>query len=231
MHYYSHHIGDFIRDTSRLTDSQCMAYMRLMWLYYESEEPLPQNTELLAFKIGSDFNTVDMLLQCYFYANALRWHHKRIDSELLTYKTKSKKASDSAKSRWNHANALQTQCEGNANQEPITNNHKPIVIKKEKTTSGAIACPPDVDKSVFADFLQIRKAKRSPLTQTALDGLKREASKAGITLEDALRVCITRGWQGFNADWVKDTPVKATAHTGFANKNYSEGISDDGRIL
>ena len=123
MHYYPHHIGDFIRDTSRLNDSQCMAYLRLMWLYYENEEPLLDNIELLAFKIGSDKDTVAMLLQCYFDANAMRWHHNRIDKVLEEYKSKSDKARNSAKTRWNNANAMRTHSEGNANHKPITNNH------------------------------------------------------------------------------------------------------------
>ena len=50
----------------------------------------------------------------------------------------------------------------------------------------------NVNEQIITDFMKIRTAKRSPLTQTALDGIKREADKAGITLEDALRVCIER---------------------------------------
>jgi uncharacterized protein YdaU (DUF1376 family) len=127
MHYYQHHIGDFIRDTSRLTDSQTIAYLRLIWLYYETEEPLENDISMLAFKIGSDENTVEMLLKCFFYANALRWHHKRIDSEIEAYKNKSEKAKKSAEMRWKNANSMRTHNDSNANamltsnQEPVTN--------------------------------------------------------------------------------------------------------------
>ncbi len=62
--------------------------------------------------------------------------------------------------------------------------------------------PEAVSDSVWSDFLAIRKAKRAPLTQTALDGIQREASKAGMGLADALALCCARGWQGFKADWV-----------------------------
>jgi hypothetical protein len=50
--------------------------------------------------------------------------------------------------------------------------------------------------------MAMRKAKRAPLTQTALDGIQREAAKAGMGLHDALAMCCARGWQGFKADWV-----------------------------
>ena len=47
----------------------------------------------------------------------------------------------------------------------------------------------------------MRKAKRAPLTATALAGVQREADKAGITLAEALRCCVEAGWQGFRAEW------------------------------
>jgi len=65
--------------------------------------------------------------------------------------------------------------------------------------------PPDgVDETVWQDFLKLRKAKKAPVTETAIDGIRREADKAGMTLADALAMCCKRGWQGFDADWVKD---------------------------
>ncbi len=65
--------------------------------------------------------------------------------------------------------------------------------------------PPDgVSDSVWEDFQKIRRAKRAPMTPTALAGIQREAAKAGLTLEQALTVCCERGWQGFKADWMAE---------------------------
>lgn len=78
--------------------------------------------------------------------------------------------------------------------------------RKESAPRGAgvsLLSDEGIDSQVASDFLAIRKAKRAPLTATALDGIKREAGKAGITLEDALRVCVERGWQGYKAEWDK----------------------------
>jgi len=61
-----------------------------------------------------------------------------------------------------------------------------------------------VDEQVATEFLAIRKRKRSPLTPLALDGIGREAGRAGMTLDAALRKCVERGWQGFEAAWVKN---------------------------
>jgi len=69
--------------------------------------------------------------------------------------------------------------------------------------------PPDgVSDSVWNDFQKIRRAKKSPITDTALEGIRREAEKAGLTLEQAIKTCCERGWQGFRADWMTDKNSK-----------------------
>lgn len=86
-----------------------------------------------------------------------------------------------------------------------------------------------IGEQVIFDFLKLRKAKKAPLTETAIDGIKREAAKARITLEDALRTCIERGWQGFKADWYANQPAtgKRNSHD-LSGKNWQEGINPDG---
>lgn len=85
MHYYQHHIGDFIRDTSRLSDDQCMAYLRMIWLYYESEQPLPNNPRSLAFRVGSSEEVVHLILESFFNLEDGAWRHTRCDSEIAEY--------------------------------------------------------------------------------------------------------------------------------------------------
>ncbi|NDG20084.1 MAG: DUF1376 domain-containing protein, partial [Betaproteobacteria bacterium] len=53
MHFYPHHIGDFLKDTSSLTPEESYYYLRLIWLYYDTEKPLPDDISSLAFKIGA----------------------------------------------------------------------------------------------------------------------------------------------------------------------------------
>lgn len=104
--------------------------------------------------------------------------------------------------------------------------------KAKPAKPSAIACPPNVNDSTWNDWLALRKAKRAPVTQTVIDHAEREAEKAGITLDEFLKIWCARGSQGLEASWLKpDERQRATSHTGFAGKNYSEGIGDDGRIL
>ena len=71
---------------------------------------------------------------------------------------------------------------------------------KKKATS--VAPPEGVSDSVWQEFKSLRKAKKAPITQRAIDKISEEASLAGWTLEKALEECIVRGWQAFKAEWV-----------------------------
>lgn len=77
------------------------------------------------------------------------------------------------------------------------------VVDKPHAKRASLAKPDDVSETVWADFLAIRKAKRSPLTETALQGIRNEAEKVAMSLEDALHMSCTRGWQSFKADWAR----------------------------
>lgn len=84
------------------------------------------------------------------------------------------------------------------NQE---SNRELIHAPRKKPKPQAVR-PDSVSPEVWQDFLTLRKTKRAPLTETALDGIRREADRAGYSLENALRTCCERGWQGFRSDWV-----------------------------
>lgn len=71
---------------------------------------------------------------------------------------------------------------------------KPAATKSEKLLAG-------IDPQIAADWQAMRKAKRAPVTATAIEGIQREAIKAGLSLQDALAMCCQRGWTGFKADW------------------------------
>ena len=71
---------------------------------------------------------------------------------------------------------------------------------QKRTTSAAT--PIGVSDSVWQEFKSLRKAKKAPITQRAIDKISEEASLAGWTLEKALEECIVRGWQAFKAEWV-----------------------------
>lgn len=210
LFYYQHHIGDFIRDTARLNDSQCMAYLRLLWIYYETESALPNAPEKLAFQIGANATDVSLILDHFFHLDGDMYRHTRCDAEIAKYHEKSEKGAKAANARWSNAKAMQTHSGRNAdaslsdaNQEPITNNQSSSTKKKK---AAPFTKPVDVNDEVWQSFLVVRKAKSAAVTDLAILGIRREAVKAGINLEQALTVCCERGWAGFKADWyVRDS--------------------------
>lgn len=89
--------------------------------------------------------------------------------------------------------------------EQQTNNKQITTLEKgnkENKVINNIIRPSDVSIQVWDDFINHRKAKKAKVTQTALDGIIREANKAGWPLEDALQEICSRGWTGFKAEWV-----------------------------
>lgn len=93
-------------------------------------------------------------------------------------------------------------------------------IKTRATRSQAVACPDDVDASVWADWCQLRKAKRAPVTAAAMEGIAREAAKARMSLQDALQTCCARGWAGFKAEWVSNSGSVIASSSGASTKKF-----------
>jgi len=62
------------------------------------------------------------------------------------------------------------------------------------------------------DWLQVRKAKRLASTTTAMTDFLDEVGKSKTRIDDVLRICIKKGWGGFEASWLanakhrKDVP-------------------------
>lgn len=151
MFYYQHHIGDFIRDTARLSDAQCMAYLRMIWAYYDTEKPLPNDPETIAFQIGSSSDLVRQILQHYFVLDGDVWRHGRCDDEIAAYHDRSEKARGSANARWKNAKTMRPHNERNANalkndanQEPITKNQEPSSSVAKATGADAPLTPQEI---------------------------------------------------------------------------------------
>ena len=72
-----------------------------------------------------------------------------------------------------------------------------------------------VRESIAKDWLALRKNKKATVTETAINGILREATKAGWTMEAAISECCSRGWGGFKAEWVTPpsmaSPTRKTA--------------------
>lgn len=116
-----------------------------------------------------------------------------------------KHTSKSAKERALTAKRVAKTRNGDVTPAPLPREEKRKEEKKEQQPASpvGIALLPDVDPQVAADFVKLRRAQKAELTATAVEGIVREAAKAGLTLESALRICCERGWRGFKAEWMR----------------------------
>jgi len=225
MYYYCFNIGDYQSHTSHLSDIEDLVYRRLLDWYYLHECPIPLDEVEISRQIRMRMHSesIAIVLREYFECTDDGWIHHRANKEIAKADEKSQKASESAKARWNKpkdANALPAQSESNATQDTrhITQDTK----HNKKTT--AVVCPDFVEQQVWNDFLSIRKAKKSPMTETALRGIEREAKKAGWSLEKAISECVTRGWQSFKAEWVKEKLTQSEQRQNTMNQ-LTRGLS------
>jgi uncharacterized protein YdaU (DUF1376 family) len=205
MHYYKRNLGDYAKKAGRLTMLQHGAYTLLIDSCYDRElfPTLEQALEWTWASTEAEVEAVKFVLSRFFVLDKDGCYvQDRILDELLNYQKNAdtnKRIADEreAKRRENRTKRVQVVDEAPPNQEPLTINHKPI---KEKATG--VAPPEGVSDSVWQEFKTLRKAKRAPITQRAIDAISSEAQKIGWTLEKALEECVVRGWQAFKADWV-----------------------------
>jgi len=212
MYYYQFNIGDYASHTQRLSLLEDLAYRRLLDEYYLHERPLNSGLTSVARQIGmrDQEAEVKFVLESFFSLTEDGWVNARADKEIAHFRGKIEQASKAGKaSAERRLNGRSTDVQPTNNQQPITNNHKP-----KKNT---VAPPDGVTESVWQDWLTLRKTKKAAVTQSALDGIIREAKKANISLQAALEMCCMRGWSGFKADWIEG---KSTGQKSFAEKDY-----------
>lgn len=223
MKYYQHHIGDFDKATRHLSRLERSIYRDLIELYYDTEQPLTLDRVSLCRKIlarsNEEATAVEQTLNEFFTETPTGWYHGRCESEIERYhNSTSQKAQAGKASALKRAAKRQQALNENStaveqtlngtptNQEPLTNNQLKTPRKNRAVDfdpAGALVLL-GVTELVARDFLSIRKKKRAPLTETALEDIKREAAKAALSLNDALEKCCARGWQGFEASWISN---------------------------
>lgn len=97
--------------------------------------------------------------------------------------------------------------------------------KEYKARGRAMNCPEDVSEEVFNDWKAQRKAKKSAVSKIVVEGIRREASIAGMTLQQAMVIQIERGWQGFKAEWLRDThKASGTSREAEARRRMQQAV-------
>ena len=146
MHYYSFNPKDYMSKTAFLEPMEDLAYRRMLDHCYLNELPLPKDVGEIAMliRMRSHTESIKVVLHYFFELTPQGYVCDRVVRELAAYHCKSEKAKASADARWEKhrnkskdlpkenseckpdANALRDECERNANNKQLTNNHEPI---------------------------------------------------------------------------------------------------------
>lgn len=201
MHYYQHHIGDFIKDTSFLTNEEVGIYLKLLWLYYDTEKPLSNSLFELSMKVNArdQQDSLSGILEMFFTLENNQWHHTRCEKEIQHYhqqlNTASKAGKASAAKRALNKKlttverpleSCSTDVQPTNNQQPITNNHKPYSVAKATGDKS----PMSPDEIIFSYGVPLLTNAGTPDKQARsfLGGLRK--SHGDEALVNALRECV-----------------------------------------
>ena len=112
----------------------------------------------------------------------------------------------------------------------------PDASKKKPTRQQAFKPPElgvELTESAFRDWMTVRKAKHSPLTETAWKHFKAQVLRSELSIQQAVELCATKGWISINAEWQavkdyeKETDSRSSMDRTVANVIKALGITDD----
>lgn len=206
----------YLGDTTHLTTIEHGAYLLLLMVAWRNGGWLPNDDKLLARYARlnmAQWGRIRHTIMAFFIVENDRVIQRRLRDELNVIKQVRDKRREAAGSKWrkykerHDANAMHLESKCNAptptpTPTPIDSDTDVSELSARKRAA-PVNRPDDVTPELWDDFRSLRKLKKSPLTQTALAGIKREADKAGWSLSAVLAECCERGWQSFKADWIK----------------------------
>lgn len=243
------YVGDYLADTMHLSAAEHGGYLMLI-LHYWKSGPIPDDDARLAIisRLGDAWGNASGIIRAFFKHRDGMLVHDRIDREKVSASSnKSKKvakAKAAADARWKN-NAQSNACGMPQVMHGECPSPSPSPSPKGELKSNSADAPKysakddllasGVAEQTASDWLKLRAAKKAPATKTALDAVRKEAAEAGLSLDSALQICCTRGWQGFKAAWVTQnggaSPQKTKGnHGNFSTQDYRAGVSADGKF-
>lgn len=215
MHYFKMNIGDYAKKAGRLSMLEHGAYTLLIHSCYDRERfpTLEEALEWCWVRTEEEEVAVKFVLSKFFDLVDGVYYQNRIQEEINKYhenaSTNKRIATEREEKRRSKTRTVNEPCssvnEPPPNQEPLTKEPINQVIKeknnKKENSKNLREELSDVTDQTFSDFIELRKAKKAPVTLRAIEGIRSEAEKAGISLENALIECCSRGWIGFKAEW------------------------------
>ena len=200
MNFYRFHIGDFVSHTVHLSAMEELAYRRLLDMYYDTEQPIPLETERVSRRLRMDTKDVESVLSEFFVKGENGWSNTRCDEEIASYHARSSsnrsngKQGGRPKKTQSVILAIPTESEPKAkitltkNQEPRTKNIKPPISPKGD----------DVNPGPFDLFWQAYPKK------VGKEAARRSWAKLREPVAHLAWILTALKWQIASDDWTRD---------------------------
>lgn len=202
MHYYKFNIADWQSSTRHLTPEEEGVYFRLINYYYDTEKPIPLETQsvIRRLMLGSHSDKVASILSEFFVKTDRGYEKEKCNELIKDYKkTANKNKKNGALGGRPKKNAAsketqsvtsgmpaktQNEPKNNPNQEPLTTNQEPRTSVKRFT-------PPTVKE--VSEYCQQRKNFVDP--QRFVDYYESNGWVRGKTKIKDWKACV-RTWEG-----------------------------------
>lgn len=205
--YIQLYVADYLADTMHLTTEEHGAYLLLIMNYWQTGKPLQCERIPNVVRLSkSRFSEIEKTLSEFFTITEHGfWVHQRIELDLAFVRSKSEKASDSAKKRWNKNPCKQPFL----NQSPTitkvmqtqshTNTDSNSEINTDSNISNEIVLDKSIDPEVWNQWIQYRQERKlicNPMTMQAQVKLLAKIAANGFNPNETILLSITNGWQG-----------------------------------
>ena len=212
-------------DTWALATADIRPWLLMIWCTAWEQTPcgsLPADDQLIAARIGIAPKALAkhraVLMRGWWLADDGRLYHPTITALVLAManrKDAERQRKAEYRARMSHGTDKGLTPDGRGSPPDATlpePEPEPVLETKTKTArkraSPAAHVSVDdlvaqgVEKQHAQDWLAARKVKSLPLTLTALEQTKDEATKAGLSLPSAIKTAAGNGWAGFKASWL-----------------------------
>ncbi len=206
----------------------CQHALLMMWLVAWRQDPcgsLPADEAVIRAKCKVPLKVWaqcrEVLMRGWWLAGDGRLYHDTLTSrvlEMLDYRRKNAErvAKFKAAQREQHGgNALPQRESPSKNDTGTGTTSSPSGKKKRAAKPVAESVSPELliaegfDANTAAEFVAHKAAKKAPLTERAWADHCREATKAGMTPQQAAEKVMAKGWKGFDASYVAGRQASA----------------------
>lgn len=205
--------GDYLRDTQHLSCSEHGIYFKLLMHCWDQRGPAPLDERKLQGIVNArsadEIEALRRVLREFFTAMEDGWYNRRMQLEVERAGTISAQRSEAGRKGYeSRAKQLPNKSQANAEhvhlppppplQPPPPPQEKPNPARKRADGPVDWPCPPRVEPSSWALWLEVRRVKKAPMTALALAAALKVIAQAGEHAQEVVAAAALSNWTGLH---------------------------------